>query len=112
MIVHYQHGTRFLPARYQAAQIVDFAASQDVAAARLLTGTALRVGDIVDGDARLTPMEFLRLLENLGAALPDDDTPFQLGQQLLPGHQGHLSHALLQSRNLGEAIDILCRYQA
>lgn len=112
MIASYQSGTRFLPARYQAAQLLEFAHSQDVAPARLLTGTGLDAAALVAEHTRLTPAEYLHLLHNLAAALPGPDTGFLLGQVLLPGHQGHLSHALLQARNLRQALDILIRYQA
>jgi AraC-like DNA-binding protein len=109
---YYQSGTPFIPARYQAAQLLDFARGQDAEDAALFVGTRLRADDIVAGETQLAPTEYLRLLENLATALPGPDTSFLLGQQLLPGHQGHASHALLQARNLRQAIDILIRCQA
>lgn len=112
MIACYQTGTRYLPARYQAAQLLEFAQSQEVSTSALLAGTSLKAADILSEQTRLAPADYLYLLRNLAAALPGPDTSFLLGQSLLPGHQGPLSHALLQARNLRQALDILIRYQA
>lgn len=112
MTAYYQVGTRFIPARYQAALLLEYARSQDLEHAALLRGTSLKESEIVAGDTLLTPTEYLRLLQNLADILPERDTSFMLGQQLLPGHLGHLSHALLQARSLRQALDMLIQYQA
>jgi AraC-like DNA-binding protein len=59
-------------------------------------------------DKLLTPQEYLQLLSNIMRALDSADSSFMLGQQMLPGHYGALSHALLQAQNLRQALDILC----
>ncbi|UUZ57097.1 AraC family transcriptional regulator ligand-binding domain-containing protein [Massilia sp. H-1] len=43
--------------------------------------------------------------------LKSADTSFLLGQQLLPGHYGALSHALLHAASLREALGLLVRHQ-
>ncbi len=112
MKTSYQTGTRFIPARYQAALLLEYARSQDLADAVLLRDTSYDAATLVAEQTLLTPAEYLQLLHNLNQALPSRDTSFMLGQQLLPGHLGNLSHALLQARNLRQALDILIRYQA
>jgi AraC-like DNA-binding protein len=59
-------------------------------------------------DLLVTPQQCLQLLANVMRALDSADTSFMLGQQMLPGHYGALSHALLQAHNLRQALDILC----
>nr|WP_267876193.1 AraC family transcriptional regulator [Duganella rivi] len=74
----------------------------------LLRGTGLRHWDMPSADCELTPAEYLQLLSNVMRALDSPDTSFMLGQQMLPGHYGALSHALLQAQSLRQALDILC----
>jgi hypothetical protein len=45
-------------------------------------------------------------------ALASPDTSFMLGQQVLPGHFGAVSHALIHTPNLREALAILGRAHA
>ncbi|UUZ49969.1 AraC family transcriptional regulator [Massilia sp. B-10] len=45
------------------------------------------------------------------SGLKSADTSFLLGQQLLPGHYGALSHALLHAASLREALGLLVRHQ-
>jgi AraC-like DNA-binding protein len=108
----YQLATRFLPATYQAALLLDYARSQDLDEKALFKDTRLGAADLVNDRMLLTPGEYLQLLSNLNQALPARDSSFMLGQQLLPGHLDNLSHALLQARDLRQALDILIRYQA
>jgi AraC-like DNA-binding protein len=112
MIPCYQTTTRFIPARYQAALLLEFAHSQDLDDQALFQGTHLDARAMLSEQALLTPGEYVQLLHNINQAAASRDTPFMLGQQLLPGHLGNLSHALLQARNLRQALDILIRYQA
>jgi AraC-like DNA-binding protein len=72
----------------------------------------LRSDEFVIENSLLTPEDYLKMLQNLTDLLPDRDTSFVLGQQLLPGHMGSISHAMPQARNLRQALDILIRYQA
>lgn len=103
---------RTLPARYQAALLLDFARGQDIDDAVLLRGSRLDARAILAEDTRLSPAEYLALIDRLSQALPSRETSFMLGRGLLPGHLGPLSHALLQARSLGQALDILIRHQA
>lgn len=106
----YQLHSPCIPAAYQPALTLEFARSQELEYRDLLHGTGLTAADLAAQS--LTPAGYLRLLHNLASALPGGDTAFLLGQTLLPGHQGPISHALLQARNLGEALQLLLRYQA
>lgn len=106
----YQLHSHCIPAAYQPALALEFARSQDLEYQELLLGSGLTTRDLAS--QFLTPAGYLRLLHNLAAALPGADTAFMLGQTLLPGHHGPISHALLQARNLGQALELLLRYQA
>jgi AraC-like DNA-binding protein len=110
--VYYQTNTRFIPANYQAALLLEYARDQEIDGAILLRGTRLQPRELIAENAMLTPAEYLQMLQNLSEVLPDRATSFMLGQQLLPGHMGSISHAMLQARNLRQALDILIRYQA
>jgi AraC-like DNA-binding protein len=112
MSPYYQIGTRFLPARYQAALLLEFARGRELDDAALFRHTRLDAATILADGVLLSPGEYLCMLDNLNQALPARDNSFLLGQQLLPGHLDHLSHALLQARDLRQALDILIRYQA
>jgi len=111
-LAYYQAGTRFIPARHQAALLLEYAHSQELDSDALLRGTHLFERDMLATDTRISPADYLRLLANLKAALNAADTSFMLGQLLLPGHYGNLSHALLQAGSLRQALDILITYQA
>lgn len=99
----YQLNTRFIPASGQPAQVLEFFRRQ---------GLAVPAGyPCGDPHALLTPVEYRALLRELAKTMPEAETAFLLGQQLLPGHLGPLSHALLQAGSLGQALDVLLRFQ-
>lgn len=110
MIAYRQSGDRFIPAQHQPALVLDYACSRDLhlAGEPLLRGTGLCGWSMPSADCSLTPQEYLLLLSNVMRALDSADSSFMLGQQMLPGHYGALSHALLQAQNLRQALDMLC----
>ncbi|WP_373987190.1 AraC family transcriptional regulator ligand-binding domain-containing protein [Duganella sp. BuS-21] len=110
MIAYRQIGEPFIPAQHQPALVLDYACSRELDRddAQLLRGTGLRDWQMPSADCVLTPGEYLALLSNVMRALDSPDTSFMLGQQMLPGHYGALSHALLQAQNLRQALEILC----
>jgi AraC-like DNA-binding protein len=61
--------------------------------------------------AYLSPEQYLSMLSHLARQLNSDDTSFSLGQNLLPGHFGAISHALLHAQNLRAALEILVQFQ-
>jgi AraC-like DNA-binding protein len=101
VIPYRQDGDAFIPARHQPALVLDYARSRDVPAASLVCGTGL-----------LAPRDYLQLLANVGSALASPDTSFMLGQQMLPGHYGAVSHALLHAQNLRQALTTLVAWQS
>lgn len=111
-IACYQANSRFIPAAYQAAQAIEFVQRQGLDDALLFRGGTLHRAEVGHANRLLTPAEYLHLLDNLALAMPEGETSFLLGEQLLPGHLGPISHALLQAGNLGQALDLLLRYQA
>jgi hypothetical protein len=108
VIAYRQIGEACIPARHQAALLLDYARSQELDSAQVLRDTGLNDADLAMPDLLLTPHQSLQLLANVMRALDSADTSFLLGQQMLPGHYGALSHALLQAQNLRQALDILC----
>lgn len=103
--------SRFIPAHYQPASLIDLALARGVNIHRLLQGTGLFHEDILTGDQRIAPQQFLRLIGNVQQQMQADDTSFLLGQQWLPGHYGEASHALSHAANLQEALERLVRLQ-
>lgn len=108
----YELHTRCLPSRYQAALVLEHAQALEIDEGALLRGTSLQARDLLASQTLLSPADFLLLLANLDAALAAPDTAFVLGQLMLPGHYGNLSHALLRSVNLNQALNILIEHQA
>ncbi|GAB2892884.1 AraC family transcriptional regulator [Uliginosibacterium flavum] len=111
MLPCYQLHTRFIPARYQAALLLEYADAQDLSSQQVLAGSGLHEAALLSPDARLSPAEYLHLLHRINQLLPGAETALQLGQQLLPGQLGPISHALLQAPSLGHALDLLLRQQ-
>lgn len=103
--------SRFIPSQHQPALVFDYACAADVPATQLLDGCELQAEDMADPATRLSPQQLLRLLRNTSRALAAADTSFMLGQQMLPGHFGAVSHALNYAPNLREALAILTRHQ-
>ncbi|MBS7560328.1 AraC family transcriptional regulator [Pseudomonas protegens] len=108
----YEADTRFIPGHYQPAALIDLALSRDIDSHRLLRGTGLFHEDILAGQTRLSPQQFLALIGNSRRLLDADDSSFLFGQRLLPGHYGAASHALRHAQNLHQALDTLVQQQA
>lgn len=108
----YETDSRFIPGHYQPATLIDLALSRDIDSHRLLRGTGLFHEDILAGQTRLSPQQFLGLIGNSRRLLDADDTSFLFGQRLLPGHYGAASHALRHAQNLHQALDTLIQQQA
>ncbi|MDQ3201741.1 MAG: AraC family transcriptional regulator [Pseudomonadota bacterium] len=108
----YETDSRFIPGHYQPATLIDLALSRDIDSHRLLRGTGLFHEDILAGQTRLSPQQFLGLITNSRRLLDADDSSFLFGQRLLPGHYGPASHALRHAQNLHQALDTLVRQPA
>lgn len=98
-------------AQHQPALVLDFAFSRELAARQVLPGTGLDHWETAAADACITPNQYLQLLANVAGGLKSADTSFMLGQQMLPGHFGALSHALLHAPSLRDALALLVRHQ-
>lgn len=107
----YQRQTCFIPARHQAAPLLEYAQARELADEVLLRGTGLSAGDLLLADTLLSTDDIARLLANLEGALAAPDTAFVLGSGLLPGHHGELSHALSRAVHLRQALEILIEHQ-
>lgn len=98
MIRYSQATDPIVAARHQPALVLDYARSRDVAIAAPVAGW-------------LAPRTYLQLLADVSAALASPDTSFMLGQQMLPGHYGAVSHVLLHAQTLRQALDTLVAWQ-
>jgi AraC-like DNA-binding protein len=107
----YESDSRFIPGHYQPATLIDLALSRDIDSHRLLRGTGLFHEDILAGNARLSPQQFLGLIGNSRRLLDADDSSFLFGQRLLPGYYGAASHALGHAQNLHQALEVLIQLQ-
>lgn len=101
-----------LPGEYHAAQILAYTRSRELDDNLILRGSGLNANRITQGQCRISPLQYLQLLDNALQALRSADSSFMLGQQMLPGHFGSVSHALLQTQNLRQALEILCTYSS
>lgn len=101
-------GEACIPGQHQPALALDFALGRDLTARQVAAGSGLAEPDLA---GPITPLHYLQLLANVAAGLKSADTSFLLGQQLLPGHYGALSHALLHAATLREALVLLVRHQ-
>ena len=103
-----QAGDASIAARHQPALVLGHARSRDAVMPPLLRGTGLDNADGPFDDSTLSASQYLQLLANVARSLDSPDTSFMLGQQMLPGHYGAVSHALLQAQNLRQALAVLC----
>lgn len=99
-----------IDAGHQPALVLAFASERELAPHVVRRGTGLEDWDGLHPALPFTPQQYLRLLGNVAGALKSSDTSFLLGQQMLPGHFGALSHALLQAGSMREAIGLLTRF--
>ncbi|MCG5511138.1 AraC family transcriptional regulator [Ectothiorhodospira lacustris] len=103
----YEREARFIPAHHQPAGLIDLALMRGIESHRLLRGTGLFYQDILGGRQFISAEQFLRLIDNVRQLRGGDDCSFLFGQQLLPGHYGHASHALRHAQDLQQALDRL-----
>lgn len=115
MAPYYELATPLVPASHQPALLADHLRSLDLDPAALLRGTGLGLG-IFDGpwarQALLTPQHYAALLANAARAVNDPEFAFQFGRQLLPGHYGAASRALLTAGSLRQALHAMTRHAA
>lgn len=107
----YENDDRFIPVHQQPACLIDLALARDVDSHRLLRGTGLFL-EHLDGVRLISPQQFLRLFDNALHQIGADDTSFQFGHRLLPGHYGGLSTALAHAQHFAEALDLLLNYRS
>ncbi len=108
----YECDQRFIAAHNQPAVLIDLALSRDVDSHRLLRGTGLFHDDILAGQVKISPQQFLQLIDNAERLLGASDTSFLFGQRLLPGHYGAASNALRYAVSLQQALTLLVEQRA
>jgi AraC-like DNA-binding protein len=99
-----------IAARHHPALVLDYARSRELDARKLFPGTGLDGWELPAAGHAISPQQYLKLLANVAAGLDSADTSFQLGQQMLPGHFGAVSHALAQAGSLRAAIGLMTRF--
>jgi hypothetical protein len=87
--------------------LLDHPRSLDLDPGTLLPGAGLPAFELHSADSCLAPTQLLGLLRNAAQTMRDSELAFQLGRQLLPGHYGAASHALLTAGTLRRALDVL-----
>ncbi|MEM5498460.1 AraC family transcriptional regulator ligand-binding domain-containing protein [Paraglaciecola mesophila] len=96
-----------LPAHQLAASLMDLAISRGANKERLLRGTKIFYQDIKSGRALLSPAQLLGLMANVQSQVDSHDCSFLLGRRIFPSNYGHISNALLHSRDLKDALRLL-----
>ncbi|NRR30287.1 AraC family transcriptional regulator [Oxalobacteraceae bacterium] len=110
MIVYASPGDPTIAAQHQPALLLDYARSRDAAGPALLRETGLDSCELPAAGRSVSPLQYQQLLRNVLRELDSADTSFMLGQQMLPGHYGAVSQALLHARTLRQALQILCEF--
>lgn len=100
----------------QPSLLFAHAARHEIALGKILHGSGLHAADWQEltrlaPDTRISAEQYLHLLANLHKHAQQSDTSFMLGQQMLPGHYGHLSQALQHAADLEQALHWLLRWQ-
>lgn len=111
MIASLHAGDACIVAQHQPALVLEYARSRELDQDAILAGSGLDCLQAPAAARTISPAQYLRLLANVGAAANSADTSFLLGQQMLPGHFGALSLALMQAHSLRDAIGLLVRWQ-
>lgn len=111
----YDASTAFIPATHQPALVLEHLRSLDLPVNSLLASAGL-ASLVCDGpglgDGRVSPAQLLALLRAAAQAQRDPELSFQLGRQMLPGHFGPASHALLTAGSLRRALQVLAEHAA
>ena len=110
MIAYRGAGEACIAAQHQPALVLDYARSRDADGVHLLRDTGLDASDIPAAGRAVSPLQYAQLIRNVLRELDSADTSFMLGQQMLPGHYGEISHALLHAQTLRQALQILCEF--
>ncbi|MBP6764321.1 MAG: AraC family transcriptional regulator ligand-binding domain-containing protein [Rubrivivax sp.] len=116
----YDASTALIVAAHQPALVLELLRARDADAPQWLQGTGMeswaarQVAGAYSGPPGavppITPRQYLRLLAHAARALDTPETAFVLGRQLLPGHYGAASHALLRAASLRQAAELLVRH--
>jgi len=99
--------TPVVAAHHQPAVLIDLAMARDINLDKLLRGTRLFRDQLLTQRMLITPAQFYQLIDNSCRLLPSADTPFLVGQRLLPGHYGAASDCLRHSATLLDALEAL-----
>lgn len=97
---------------YQPALVLAFARDHELDEAAVMAGTGMAHWNPLHDNAAVSAQQYLTLLHNVSTVRHASDTSFLLGQHMLPGHFGAVSHALLQASCLRDALTIMARYPA
>lgn len=103
----YDAATPLIPVQHQPAVLLDHLQSLDLDPGPLLAAAGLPAFAPGSAGPCLAPDQWLGLLREAARAVRDPELAFQLGRQLLPGHYGAASHALLTAGTLRRALQVL-----
>lgn len=107
MLTCYDAATPLIPVLHQPTVLLEHLRSLDLDPAPLLSAAGLPAFEFDGPESRLAPSQLLSLLRHAAQAVGDPELAFQLGRQLLPGHYGAASHALLTAGTLRRALQVL-----
>lgn len=108
----YECDSLLIHTHYQPAVMLDLAISRGVDSHALLRGTQLFLEDMLTGQKKMSPAQFLVMIQNCQKLLNANDTSFLFGQRMLPGYYGPASQLLRQAGNCRQALQHFCQYHA
>lgn len=101
---HHNHDA-VLAGQGQAALLLEFVRTQ-----QLDLKPYLGLSTAAEYAKPLSGLDYLHALNSLFKQRPERDSSFLLGQNLLPGHYGHISQALIHAPSLRHALRHLCEH--
>jgi AraC-like DNA-binding protein len=107
----YEIDTPCILAHQQPAALIDIALARGIDDHKLLRGTGIFYDDILAGNLWVSAQQCYQLISNTRRLHTSDDISFLSGHRLFPGNHGAVSTALMNARDLQQALELLQRYR-
>lgn len=105
---HFDATTPLVPVTHQPAVLLEHLRSLELDPSPVLAAAGVPAAAVFEVPGHcVSPAQLLALLRASAQMLRDPDLSFQLGRQMLPGHFGAASHALLMAGTLRRALQAL-----
>lgn len=100
-------GDKCIPAHWQPGLLIEFMIDIGINHHKLLASSGAFYEDVVNGDNKFSPAQYIKIIEKSLQLYPGKDLGFRLAPTLLPGSFGDYSHALNSASNVYEVMQVL-----